>query len=249
MNKFLTITAFSLAITSFIYQFTDNKLILLICLIGSIVLIYFLSWIEKMAKNFPGEIMSAILYYITKNRNSYVIEYSEAKYVYLNKNEMEYYKSMDLRCCKSYLNKWIEKFCWTSYSSEIRVNPINDHQSISFLPSKNYWTIFQIDFGERIRKRERITTGMKITGLKDDLGLAKPFLSLVNDKKIKERKLMVIIPKWMEPKNPRFEIYESNNPTKIIKTESLSYDEVLGGYEKTVKYPRKGWTYSIIWNW
>ena len=249
MNKFLTIGAFSLAVAGVVYQFDENIVIFGIVLVGSFILIYLLSWFEKMLKDSPGKLLNMILYYITKNKNSFVVEYYEAKYVYLTKNQMEYYKSIDLRCCRNYLTKWTERFCWSSYSSDIKVQPICDGQKISFLPSKNFWTIFQIDLGERIRKHRRIRTGMKITGLKDDLGLAKPFLSLVTEKKIKERKMMVIIPKQLEPKNVRFEIYSSNTPENVIMGEPLEYNETIGGYEKTIKYPRKGWTYSIIWDW
>lgn len=249
MNKFMSIGAFSLAITAFVYQFTDDKIIWISVLVVSFLIAYLLSFLEKILTESQGAFLNWFLYHISKNRDPYIIEYSEAKYEYKSLNEMEYSKEIELISCKNHLKKYSEKFCWSSYSKDITILPIYEGQTINYLPSKNFWTLFEIDLGRRLRKRQTETTGMKIIGLKDDLGLAKPFLSIFNERKTKESKLVVIIPEELHPQNARFEICQGNNSDNVIKRSLLEYNESIGGYEMSVKYPRKGWTYSIIWDW
>lgn len=249
MNNFLTIGAFSLAVTSFAYPFLNDKKWCIFILFTTYIILYLISYIEKLIKKSKGDLLDKALYFITRNREPYLIDYTEAKYIYKSKNEMEYHKRVDLISRTNYLTRYPEKFCWSSYSSDIKVLPMETGQKINYMPSKNFWTIIDIEFNQRIKKRDTISSGMMVMDLKDEIGLSKPFLSLENDKKVKHRKMMVIIPKDLKPCNARFEVYPSHNQENIIKSEAIEYNEAIGGYEKSIPYPRKGRTYSIIWEW
>lgn len=61
--------------------------------------------------------------------------------------------------------------------------------------------------------------------------------------------MTVIIPKELKPINAKFEIYKTSETGKIIKSEPIAYDERIRGFSLKIPYPRRGWTYAIVWDW
>ncbi|MCM1127551.1 MAG: hypothetical protein NC429_13900 [Lachnospiraceae bacterium] len=162
---------------------------------------------------------------------------------------MKYSKSVDIVSKVNNLDRFEDKYSWSSYGKDIKVEPISSEHEINYLAAQNVWTRFEILFNKRLAKKEAINTGFKINKLVDELGIAKPFLSLSTYGKVKERKMVVIILQNLEPKNGKFEIYLGGQAGKVLKSEPLEYDRTIGGYQKIIKYPRVGRTYSIVWEW
>ncbi len=249
IKKFITIAGFVLAIMSIVYQDIKQPYILFGLFVGLYLLIWMLMYVEKKIRDSQGEFINKCFYYLGKTEEPYIIEYVESCYEYIDRKEMAYTKKLELKSRVNNLHKYEDKFCWSSYSSSITINPLYPGQQINKLASKNLWSVLEIGFGERCKKGKSITTGMKIVGLKDEMGIAKPFLSHRSDKKIKERVMTVKIPKELIPINAKYEIYKTSATGKVIKSEPLEYDNSISGYSKRITFPRKGWTYAIVWEW
>lgn len=251
MNKFVTIGGFALGATSvFMCCFDELPMqIWIFFLIAMYFLIWLLMWIEKKIVESQGQFINQCFYYLGKNEEPYKIEYVETCYKYLEKNKMEYSKKVELKPSVNNLSRYEEKFCWSSYSSDIDILPLYEGQKIINMASRNLWNILEIDLGDRYKKRDRVKTGMRIIGLNDKLGVARPFLSNKTEKKIKERMMIVEIPKGLKPINAKFEICPSGETGKVLRSEPLQYDNKIQGFSKLIRFPRKGWSYSIVWEW
>ena len=249
INRLCNALSLSLAVAAICACVTDNKLVWALGFAITFLLFYLLTKIEEHIRSSDGEVINKILYYFSPNRQSYVVRYVEAEYKYISKDEMTYSKRLELEAKESGVKKYPDKYNWSSYSKNIEISAIEPKQSIQLLGHKNIWELYEINFHKRLSKGETITTGSKISNLVDELGMAKPFLALSTDEKIQERVMSVVIPTELKSKNAFFEVYPSNDSKKYIKREKLQYDTTVGGYTKTVTYPRQGWIYAIVWEW
>ena len=249
VDRFITIIALGIAEVGLCMSLTNNRYILFGNFIGTCIIVVILYKIERALRDSQGEFLSKCAFYLSKTKDKFVIKYEEARYRYVTKNEMEYSKSVDIVSKVNNLDRIEEKYSWSSYGKNVKVEPMRVEHEINYLAAQNVWTRFEILFNKRLAKKELINTGFKVNGLVDELGIAKPFLSLSTYWKIKERKMVVIIPQNLEPQNGRFEIYLGGQAGKVLKSEPLEYDRTIGGYQKTIKYPRTGRTYSIVWEW
>lgn len=249
VKKFITLAGFAIAVTSLVFQFTKNIYILCAVFGGTILILLLLIKIEKYIHDSNGNFLNKFFYCFGRSTDQYTIEYSESFYEYISKNEMKYSKDMEIKSHINDLRVCEDNFCWSSYSSSISINAKYENQKINNLASKNLWNVFEINLGQRYKKGELVKTGFEVTGLIDDLGISKPFLSLRSEKKLKERVMTVIIPKDLHPIEAKFEIYKTNETGKVIKSESLAYDEQKKGFSVKIPYPRRGWTYAIVWEW
>ena len=249
VNKFITIIAFALSITSLSFKFTDKAYCWILTFIITCVLISFLFWLENKLRDSQGAIINKIFYFVSKNRDPYIIDCLESCYEYKSKKEMCYQKIIYLTSRVNNLQKYQDKYSWSSYSKGIIVTPLISEHSITYLSSRNEWNVIEINFNARVKKKESIKTGITITGLKDEDEIAKPFLSAGTSRKVKERILTVKIPELLKPKNARFEVYMENSTDGAIKSELLDYDINIQGFTKIIRYPRPGWLYSIVWEW
>lgn len=249
VNKFIMLAGLSVAVTSFVFQYTKNVYILIAVFGGVYFGLWILLEIERYVHDSDGNFLNKFFYIFGKTTDKYIVEYVEACYEYINKNEMKYSKDLEIKSRVKDLKTYEDKYYWSSYCSSISLNAKYENQKINKLAAKNQWNIFEINLGRRCKKRELVKTGFEINGLKDELGIAKPFLSHRSDQKIKERIMTVIIPKELKPINAKFEIYKTDETGTVIKSEPLEYDERVGGFSKEISYPRKGWTYAIVWDW
>lgn len=249
VKKFIMLAGFSFAVTSFVFQYTKKIYILAAVFVGVYLSLWLLLELERYIRDSDGNLLNKFFYIFGKTTDEYIVEYSEAFYEYISKNEMKYSKDLEIKSRIKDLRIYEDKFFWSSYSPYISVNAKYDDQKLSNLTSKNQWSTFEINLGRRYKRKELVKTGFEIEGLKDDLGIAKPFLSLRSDKKIKERIMTVIIPKELNPINAKFEIYKTDETGTVIKSESLAYDEKIRGFSVKIPYPRRGWTYTIVWSW
>lgn len=249
MNRIGSSLSLALAVAALCACLTDKKMAWLFAFLFTFVLFSVLVKIENKLRNSDGEILNKILYYVGKNNQAYVVNYAEIKYRYISKSEMLFEKDLNIRPTKKQLGKYEDKYNWSAYCKDIKLQPKYQEQEIKILGHKNIWNRFEIEFHRRVGKKDTIDTGVVISNLNDELGISQPFLSLVTEEKIKERVMKVIIPPELKSKNAKFEIYPSNNNKKIIKREDLPYDNEVGGYKKENFYPRQGWIYSITWEW
>lgn len=249
VKKFITLAGFSFAVTSFVFQYTKNIYILFTVFLGVYISLWILLELERYIHNSDKNIINKFYYIFGRTTDKYIIEYSESYYEYISKNEMKYSKDLELISRTKDLRTYEDKFFWSSYNSSISINAKYDNQKINKLTPRHQWSRFEINLGQRYKKRDPVKTGFEINGLKDDLGIAKPFLSHRSDEKIKERYMAVIIPKELKPINAKFEIYKSHETGTVIKSEPLEYNDKIGGFSKEISYPRRSWTYAIVWDW
>lgn len=249
IKKFIMLAGFSMAIVSFIFQYTKNIYILGAVFAAVYLLLWVLLEIENRIRNSEGNFFNKFFYYFGRTTEDYIIEYAESCYEYIGMQEMQYSLDLELKSCVNNLRTYEDKFCWSAYGSSISVTPRHDKQTINMLAPRNLWNAFEIDLGQRYKKRDIIKTGFNVINLKDELGVAKPFLSHKSDSKIKERIMTVKIPEELNPVNARFEICKTSETGKAIKSELLTYNNKIKGFSKHILYPRKGWTYTISWEW
>ncbi len=249
VDRIISTIALGLAGMSICMMFTKNYYILCASFIMVCIVVIIMYRVERALKDSQGEFLNKCFFYFSKNKDKYIERYEEACYQYLSKNEMEYSKKVDVISKGNNLDKIEQKYSWSSYSGGIKVEPMYSEQEINFLAAQNVWTRFEILFNKRLAKKEVISTGFRVVGLVDGLGISKPFLSLSTDNKVQERKMIVKIPRELKPLNCKFEIYLGGPSGRVLKSEPLEYDKSIGGYQKSINYPRRGWTYSIIWEW
>ena len=79
-----------------------------------------------------------MFYYLGKNEDNYKIEYVETCYEYIEERKMEYCKKVELKSCVHNLQRYEDRFCWSSYSKDIEIQPVYSGQKIINMASKNY---------------------------------------------------------------------------------------------------------------
>lgn len=249
VKKFIMLAGFSIAVTSFTFQYTKDIHVLIAVFVVVYLILWLLLEIEKHIRDSSGYVINRFFYLFSRTNDKYTIEYVETFYEFISKKEMVYSKDIEIKSCVNDLKAYEDKLCWSSYSSSFAIVPKYENHTINHLASRHQWNVFEIDLGQRYKKRKTVKTGYKVTGLIDELGIAKPFLSHRTEKKVKERIMTVIIPKELKPINAKFEIYKSNETGKIIKSEPIEYDERIKGFSKKILYPRRECTYAIVWEW
>lgn len=96
---------------------------------------------------------------------------------------MKFSKELEIKSRVNDLKTYEDKFFWSSHSSSISITSKYKNHKINNLTPKHQWNVFEIDLGERYKKRKTVKTGFEVTGLKDDLGISKPYLSHRSEKK------------------------------------------------------------------
>ncbi len=247
MNRIVSSISLALAVVSFAYIFTKN--IPLCCIYGiiSIILLEIGYKIEAWLKSTGNDFFNRIIYYLTPNDKKYNLLSKQLTYSYLGNDTYAYKKEYEIYpFCN--LDRMNDRFAWSAPSADASLSPIISSHEINDRAQKDLFTNFTVYFNEICQNHKSYKTGALIENLIDSSKTALPYVSARITRKTKLLNIIIKIPKGMNPKNAKFKVYSLKNDDDEIMSVDLDYDSSVGGYSKTVNYPRKGWRYVLSWD-
>lgn len=185
---------------------------------------------------------------MTKNEKNYNIVSKHSVYTCLGNNTYSFVKKYEIQPRIDDLDRMNDRFSWSAPPTGCIINPLESNHKINTIWQQESWTCFSIYFNKACKKHKPYTVGSEITNLIDTTNSAVPFLSNTIDRKTKCVTLEVVFPKDAHPTKAKFEIFSSDCGVNSNFEEELAYDSDIGGFKRTVHYPRKGWRYVISWN-
>ncbi len=248
MTRIIAAVSLWLAVVSFAYMFTDDMVAS--CLYGTVSVIAIIVgyWLEALFKTKGNDSVNKIIYYLTPSDKRYNLISKRFTYSYLGNNEYAFKKEYELYPTCNDLDRMNDRFSWSAPSSEAAIKPTISTHEINDKAQKDMWTYFTVYFNESCRKHIPYKAGALIDNLVDTANVAVPYLSAKITRKTKRADLVIKIPQSMNPRNCKFKIYSSKNDEDEIYSMDLEYDASVGGYSRTVEFPRKGWMYVISWD-
>lgn len=247
--------AFDVSIVSLTAHFVNYDLtaMLIIALITSIFYL-FLYKLQLFFQNNPSLIFNILLYYLTPNKKNYIIISKKLDYKYIDRYQLTYNKDIVLKT-KKMLSTYRDRYNWNLSAPDAKIECIQSGQEIADITKFFDYDYYTVKFNQTYKKGVIVNTGSRIVNLKDPNGECPTFLFVQIREKMKKIILTVIIPKELKPYNARFCIYNTtcelespingNEDNKF--GESLSYDDNIQGFQKTISFPRMDWTYAIVW--
>ena len=246
MITVVTIIAFGLSVASLVVYFTSLWWVAVLCLVGTILISSIGFIIERKIKTHGGTVLNRLFYSFSRSDKKFNIESAELTYSCLDGKKYISTRSFRVKSKKKDLRNIEEKFCWSAPSFSAKIEALENGHSIKGVHKEEIWTHYLTDFGCVYPKNEIIKTGSKITNLVDPNDEAVPFLSFNTYKKTKLVVLTVLFPETKKPKgDAEFKI--KVGAKEVGKPIRIPYDKSLGGFTKTIEYPRKGWTYLLSW--
>ena len=249
MNKFVTILGISISIAPLGYSLNPTILTLVLCFIISLACTSIGFWLDKKLKVKNNSFLNKLYYHFSRKDSQYDFDTVESTYVCLENNEYKCRRIFVLKPRTNDLQAMESRYRWSASSKQAKIIPYDVKHKIKNLRQECDWNCYTIDFGKICTKGEKFTTGATIENLSDPNNEALPFFSHAVTRKTKLLKMTVEFPEGKQPKGDvTFSVMAygrkiENNPVEEV----LKYDPRIGGYSKTINYPRIGWTYIISW--
>ena len=187
------------------------------------------------------------MYYLSPNDREYNFHSKEFTYTCINSNEYRSEKQITIYPTCSTVDRITERFAWSAPSNEAKIRPLVADHTISAMRQQELWTYYSVFFHHTCRKRELYKTGSVIENLVDERNSAVPFISATVDRKTKQLVMRVCFENRPAPAIATFKVFSSKNNREEIHNETLTYDDVAGGFTKQIDFPRQHWKYVISW--
>ncbi|MDE7258848.1 MAG: hypothetical protein K2N77_06380, partial [Lachnospiraceae bacterium] len=123
IKKFIMLAGFAIAVTSFVFQYIKDIHILIIVFLIVYLVLWLLLDLEEWMRDAEKDFFNKYFYLFSKNTEEYIIEYVESHYEYINKHEMKYSKSIEVKACTNNVKIYKDNFCWSSHSNSIAIIP------------------------------------------------------------------------------------------------------------------------------
>lgn len=253
MNTFYIITFISyiLAILSIVTQFTKNVATIMFIFFLSVMFFVLCYFIERKLRKTNSSISNRILYYLSIPTQDYYYIYEKLTYTYFDYYKMEF-ESSDFIKSLTERDDISGRYKWSSFSDYIQLEAIRSNQLIAKEWKLYGYSHYTVKLDKMYKKGEVISTGFRIKNLIDTLKISEPFLAIDIKNKMKKLELIVEMNGNLKAINARFQVFNSDklyfNPI-VDETLEKTHENNTYYFKKTIPYPRKGWSYAIVWEW
>lgn len=230
-----------------VYGFEQNVCAATLACLACILLVFCGFKIETYIKANGNEILNRIIYLLTKNEKKYNVLHKHIIYSYLGNDQYTFEKKYEISPMVRDLDRVNDRFSWSVSSAGCDIMATNAGHTINKVWQQEMWTCYTIYLNEIPVKCKPYNVGSLISNLVDTTHSVVPYLSNTVDKKTKCTTLVVKFPKDDHPELAKFEVFSSKAGMDSNYEENLAYDDGVGGFTRTVRYPRKGWRYVISW--
>ena len=246
MNILMIILTSAIAVASLGYALNPTNLTLILCFVITSLVVSLGLWIDYKIKRNGNALLRRIAYFFTKKDDDYDFEQVQCVYSCLGNAVYSSKQIVELKSNKNDLQGFDGRYRWSAPSSMAIVEATEPGQSIKGMHQEDDWMHYTVDFGKVCKKGKTIRSGSAIKNLQDDANQACPFLSYTIQRKTKQLIMCVEFPNGSEA-NGDVVFKVTAYGKQIGDNQTLRYNTKVGGYTKTVEYPRKGWRYVISW--
>ncbi len=247
MNRIVTILSCFMAVPSFLYIFNQDTKLCLACGFISLIVLIIAYTLEDIFKTKGTSLINKIVYHVTKNDKKYNYKSRHITYSFDGNNKYSCKKVYEIYpTCKN-LDCISDRFAWSAPSAGAKILPTEHNHEIGQTWQQDMWTCYSVCFDSVCRKHNSYKVGSIVDNLIDDKKIAVPYLSTTIDRKTETLTMIIKIPKTLDIKKACFKIYNNKNALNETYSETLEYNDSVGGFKSTIDYPRKGWKYVISW--
>lgn len=247
MTKIITYFTVGTSAFAITFGFERNVCLSILVCILCILLAFCGFKIEAYIKANGNDMLNRLIYFFTRNEKKYNIIHKHITYNCLGNNRYSFEKKYEIFPIIKDLDRFNDRFCWSAPSAGCHIEARLPH-TINRVWQQEMWTCYTVFFNEMPPKRKSYSVTSSVADLVDTTCCVVPYLSNTVDKKTQCTTLIVTFPPNEHPATAKFAVFSAKAGMDPNYEESLEYDEAVGGFKRTVHYPRKGWRYVISWD-
>lgn len=250
MNTVFTIIATSLSVSAFAFIFFPDKRKAAIIAFVAFLLCLLSLLVEHLFKKNGSQIINAVMYFFTKNRE-FLLEEKIVEYARKNDKEWVLKKRYRLKSKCRALEEYDDRFSWSANSAGCEITSLEKGQQVTRIRGLENWTFYTIVFDHSVKKGATVDTGSIVSNLIAEPEIVRPYLSITITEKTSRLKLSAKIPAKYGPRNGTFSVYSSpsSSPDSLVLTKKIEYSNEDESFSETIIYPRKNWKYVITWEY
>lgn len=246
MNRLITYFSIGSAAFALAYGFerdlTISAIVCAVCVLVAIVGFR----VEAFVKASGNDMLNRVLYFFSKDEKKYNVNHKRVTYNYLGNDRYSFEKKYEILPKIADLDRLNDRFSWSvpAVGYTIKVEPPHTAKQIW---QQDMWTCYSVCFNETPEKNKPYKVISEVVDLVDTTRSAAPYMSNTIDKKTKCTTMVVTFPTNDHPTTAKFQVFSAKSGMDPNREETLMYDAGVGGFKKTVNYPRRGWRYVISW--